>query len=190
MTNLNKKGQDVFGMSFSTIFSIILIVFIVAVAFFAINHFIGLSKCTNVGLFYDDLREEVRDAWSSSSGRYESEFTAKIPQKGLFGTGITHICFGKLSYAPVNPSPGEDGYIKDQLLNKYSLDPNGDHNVFAYPPDAGCDEGLSAIVLKCINADCVTTNDQFFCQPVADDGTVTVKLYKAPEDYKITLMKV
>lgn len=185
----NKRGQDVFGMSFGTIFSIILIIFIIAVAFFAIDHFVGLSKCTNVGLFYDDLREEVRDAWSSSSGRYEADFTAKIPKKGLFGSGIEYICFGTLA---LTPSDSISAGIRDNLLDDYMFDPNSEYNVITFPPDKGCDTGLSAITLKCGSADCVTTQNsagalQFFCKPVADDGTVTVRMTKQSQDYRITL---
>jgi len=176
-------------MSFSMIFAIILIIFIIAVAFFAIKHFVGLSKCTNVGLFYDDLREKVRDAWSSSSGRYEADFTAKIPKKGLFGTGIEYICFGKLIDTPSDATSTD---IKEKLINEYLFDPSSEYNVFAYPPDKGCDSGLGAIVLKCGSADCVNTKDstgasQFFCKPVADDGSITVNLRKKSQDYQITL---
>jgi hypothetical protein len=184
---INKRGQDVFGMSFGTIFSIFIIIFIVAVAFFAIRHFVGLSKCTNVGLFYDELREEVRDAWISSSGRYEADKSFNVPKKGLFGTGIEYICFGKLSDNPVDTSPGGDEEKRDKLIVDYRFDPNGNYNVFAYPPDKGCDSGLSAIILKCGNADCITTQNTFFCKPVLDDGTVTIRMTKQSQDYQITI---
>lgn len=190
MSKANKRGQEVMGMSFGTIFSIILIIFIVAVAFIAIRHFVGLSKCTNVGLFYDDLREEVTDAWSSSSGKYEDEFESKIPKSGLFGTGITHICFGKLSDTPSDTKSNE---LHQKLIEDYLFDPTDEYNVFAYPPNKGCDSGLSAIVLKCGNSQCVNTKQpgadvpQFFCQPVEDDGSIKVKMVKQPQDSQISL---
>lgn len=186
--NKNKKGQGVFGMSFSTIFSIIIIVFIVLVAFLAIRHFVGLSKCTNVGLYYDDLREEVRDAWTSTSGRYQDDFTAKIPTKGMFASGIKYVCFGRLSGQPTDDDATR---IQQDLELEYYYDPTEDYNVFMYPPDSSCDSRLGAIVLECGSSDCVTTKvdgtEQFFCNPIADDGTVSVHLYKQPTDYKITL---
>lgn len=190
----NKRGQEIFGMSFGVIFSIFLIIVLLAVAFFAVEHFVGLSKCTNIGLFYDDLGEKVRDAWSSSSGKYEADFTSKIPKKGLFGTGIDYICFGPLNATPSDSNADEK---QQSLINDYNFDPNGAFNVFAYPPDKGCDTGLGAINLKCGNANCINTNSpslpltpQFFCQPVSDDGSVTVRLVKRSQDYQISLRKV
>ena len=180
-----KKAQGAFGMSFSTIFSIIIIIFIVAVAFFAIRHFVGLSKCTNIGLFYDDLREEVRDAWSSSSGRYESDFEGKLPKSGLFGTGITHVCFGKLSGA----ADSSDSDKKNSLLTDYAFDESDPYNVFMYPPNKDCASGLSAITLRCGSAECVNTGTQFFCVPVQDDGTVKVRMSKQSNEHQITLRK-
>jgi hypothetical protein len=193
MKTTNKKAQEIFGISFNVLFSIFLIIFIIAVAFFVIKHFVGLSKCTNVGLFYDDLREEVRDAWSSSSGRYEADYPAKIPKKGLFGTGIEYICFGTLA-SQFSDDVSRD--IQKKLIEEYLFDESGDYNVFAYPPDKGCDTGMGAIVLKCGSASCVSTKlggtgaSQFFCQPVSDDGTVTVKMTKQSDQYQITLQKV
>jgi len=182
---IKKKGQELFGMSFSTIFSIIIIIFIVAVAFIAIRHFVNLSKCSSVGLFYDDLREKVRDAWSSSSGRYESYFEGKLPNKGMFGTKITHICFGKLSDTPRDNADREK---LDNLITDYTFDRTDSYNVFVYPPDEGCDSGLGAITLKCGSAECVTTENKFFCVPV-EDNKVKVRMTKQSDQYQITLQK-
>lgn len=186
--NKNKRGQSVFGMSFSMIFSIIIIIFILLVAFLAIRHFVGLSKCTNVGLYYDDLREEVRGAWTSTSGRYSQEFTAKVPKKGMFGAGVEYVCFGNLSGTASGSGPDDDGFRKDSLINEYLYDPTGDYNVFMYPPDNACESNLGAIVLKCGSADCVKT-DEFFCKQIEDDGTVSVYMEKQPKDYQITLKR-
>lgn len=183
----NKKGQGVFGMSYSTIFSIFIIIFIVAVAFFAIRHFIGLSVCSNIGLFYDDLREEIRDAWASSSGRYEDVFTSNIPKKGLLGSGITHVCFGRLDNTP--DSDSQDIY--DSLVADPRYDPGTDtFNVFTYPQDKGCGSELGAIEVKCGTANCMATDGNFFCEEVDDDGTISVEMFKRSTDYQITLRPV
>ncbi|MFH1802147.1 MAG: hypothetical protein ABH864_01710 [archaeon] len=186
MNSINKKGQGVFGMSFSTIFSIIIIIFILLVAFLVIRHFADLSKCTNVGLYYDDLREEVRDAWTSTSGRYLDEFTAKVPKKGMFGAGVEYVCFGNLTDTPTDADSTD---MQESLEREYLYDPTEGYNVFMYPPDNACESNLGAIVLKCGSADCATTDGRFFCQPIADDGTVSVYMYKQPTEYKITLMR-
>lgn len=187
----NKKAQEIFGMSFGTIFSIIIIVFIISVAFFAIRHFVGLSKCTNIGLFYDDLREEVKDAWTSTSGRYRDEFTLKLPKSGIFGTGIQYVCFGKLSGATGSGTISEQN--KNSLIDDFDYDPAGNYNVFMYPPNVGCDQSLSAIYLKCGSSDCVNTKisdvDQFFCKPIEDDGTVKIWLNKESTDYQVSILE-
>ncbi|MBU0907418.1 MAG: hypothetical protein KKD18_02465 [Nanoarchaeota archaeon] len=191
----NKKAQGVFGMSFSMIFSIFIIIFIISVAFFAIRHFVGLWRCSSVGLYYEDLREEVRDAWSATSGWYQDEWTGELPS-GMFGTGITHVCFGDLS---ATTDPGSWASIKDELIKKYRYNPNGGENVFMYPPDKACASDLGAITLKCNGADCMTTEisvntpsgvvmqPKFFCVEVKKDGKVSVWLVKKSTDYKVTV---
>jgi len=72
-----KKAQEVFGMSFGVIFSIILIVFILVVAGIAINHFLGLKKCTQLGLFIEDFANEGGDidkAWNSQRFTDEASY--------------------------------------------------------------------------------------------------------------------
>lgn len=184
-------------MSFSTIFSIFIIIFIISVAFFAIDHFVDLWKCSSIGLYYDDLKEEVRDAWASTSGWYQDEFTSKIPKGGLFGTDIDFVCFGNLSDATVTTGAGTDwSHIKNNLTFTYRYNPHGSQNVFMYPPDEACSSDLGAITLKCDSVDCVTTDvtlgsgvteSRFFCVPVQEDGTISVWLLKKPTDSKVTI---
>ena len=61
---MNKRGQ--IDISFGMIFSIILIIAVVGVAFYVINNFIELKKCTEIGLFYDDLKKYIDEAWQST----------------------------------------------------------------------------------------------------------------------------
>ena len=58
----NKKAQGVFGLSFSVIFSIFLIIFFVIIAFIVIKSFLGTQKCAQVALFKDDFQNEIKKA--------------------------------------------------------------------------------------------------------------------------------
>lgn len=193
----NKRGQGIFGMSFSTIFSIFIIIFIISVAIWAITHFVGLWKCSAIGLYYDDLREEVRDAWSGTTGWYQDSWTGEIPKEGLFGTGIEYVCFGRLSADASSVGGGRDWTsIKTSLIDDHRYIPTGTQNVFMYPPDKACAKDLGAITLRCDTVDCVTTEidiggtltEKFFCVPI-EDNEATVWMVKSPTQTKITLLE-
>src|SRR3989344_725215 len=91
----SKRGQEVMGMSISTILSIFIIAIIIAVAIYAIVHFLNINKCANVGLFYDSLQSEVNKAWAS--GRYIDVFEKEIVSSGALKTSVEFVCFGNLS---------------------------------------------------------------------------------------------
>src|SRR3990167_1258347 len=55
----NKRGQHTTSIPFGIIFSIILIVFFIVIAFIAIRFFLDLGQVTEVELFYDRLQEKI-----------------------------------------------------------------------------------------------------------------------------------
>src|SRR3989338_5676039 len=130
-------------MSFGMLFSIILIVVILATAFFVINHFLGLQKCTDTGFLYTGLQEEVDKAWKSSS--YQDLFSAKVP------SGIDFVCFGNMTQLASN---SEDNKKQNELENELY---NPDHNVFLYPVIEACSSDLASYKLDHANI------TQFFC---------------------------
>lgn len=84
--NSSKKAQSgVFGMPFSVLFSIFLIIFFIATAFIAIRFFLRFQSDSQIGFFLSDLQDEIDDAWEaqSSSKSYD----------GFLPTKVTHICF-------------------------------------------------------------------------------------------------
>ncbi|MBU0761009.1 MAG: hypothetical protein KJ600_01325 [Nanoarchaeota archaeon] len=181
MIKKGKKGQGLFGMSFSVIFSIIIIIFIIAVAFFAIKHFVGLNKCTQVGFFYKDFQDEIEKAWTSG-GRYVGDYEGTLPNSGLFGTKLTKVCFGKLN----SLNSGTFETIRQELL--YDFNEDGTANIFLYPAEEAC-AGLESYTLKCRNgnSECMTTEENFFCVDIGKNGEVIVKLNKKTTD---TLVEV
>src|SRR3989344_1301917 len=91
----NKKAQEILGLSYGTIFGIIIIIAMVTVAFYAIAHFLSLNKCQQVGTFYQDFQDEINTAWRS--GFYQGNFEGSIPSSGLLRAGITKVCIGNVN---------------------------------------------------------------------------------------------
>ena len=72
-----KKGQ--MKMSFGMIFSIILIIIFLIIAFYAIQKFMGLQQNIQVNQFADSLKSDVDKMWRGSQG--SQEFTYSLPSK-------------------------------------------------------------------------------------------------------------
>lgn len=87
--DISKKSQESIGMSFTMIFSIILMIFFVVAAFIAINYFLDMQKCTQITNFIDDFTKEVDEAWRAP--RAETAFSARLP------SNIEKICFANIS---------------------------------------------------------------------------------------------
>ena len=77
------------GLPFGMIFSIILVVVFVVIAFMAIGNFLDIGKSAGVGLFYTELQEAVDNSWRGQSS--ETIFKINLPN------GIDTICFSNLS---------------------------------------------------------------------------------------------
>jgi len=109
-------------MSFAMIFSIIIIIAILGVAIYVINTFLGLQKCTEQSLFYDELQKEVDRVWNSE--RTVTTFTGRLPR------GVDSVCFGNSD--SVNPAYREEY----EVFRRYF---RVDANLFLYPPEQACD---------------------------------------------------
>src|SRR3989344_6292626 len=83
-----KKGvrKAQFEMSFSMIFSIILIAVFLVVAFIAINAFLGVRCSTEQGKFMQDLQSEVTRIWKGAGEDKTIEFK-------INGCDFTQVCF-------------------------------------------------------------------------------------------------
>tara|TARA_Y100000034_G_C6899961_1_gene415836 strand:- start:1950 stop:2444 length:495 start_codon:yes stop_codon:yes gene_type:complete len=164
---MNKRGQGVFGMSFGMIFSIIVIIAIIGVAFYVITFFLDLGNCSEIGFFYDDLQEEVDRAWQG--GASQDVFSKALP------SGISHVCFGDLNTAGLL---GKDEEIRDELF--YSV--RDDMNVYMYPSRKACDGDLAYYDLEHVSL------EGFFCvEPL--NGKVEVKISKEVTDALVKVEK-
>ncbi len=124
-----KRGQGVFGLSFGMIFSIIIIVAIIAVAFYVISFFLKTNECTKVGLFFNSLDKETQKAWKSAS--YRGTFEGDLPKN------VESVCFGDFNSLNI----GKDYRDEAAQLKDYFYGVN--KNVFLLPPSSGCEESLA-----------------------------------------------
>ncbi len=154
---LNRKGQEVFGMSFGMIFAIILIIFIIATAFYVIRYFLNLQNCTETSFLYDNMQKEVDRAWKSNI--YSDKFSSRVP------SGIEAVCFGDLN-------AGADSSIKREIGDSVV---GNNKNVFLYPVSKSCGVKLASYNLK--NADI----SGFFCINTKS-GKLEVNLTKGSFD--------
>lgn len=136
-----KRGQ--IQLSFSVIFSIIIIIALLAVSFYIISAFLDTSECEKIGLFYNDLNENVEKAYVSSF--YRDTFVGKLP------SGITSVCFGNLSL----------GNTETEEYKAFRNKKNS--NAFLYPPNKACSGELSDYNVRHLN------NVEFLCFPVENN---------------------
>jgi len=159
---MRKRGQ--LKLSFGMIFSIFIIIAILATAFYVISYFLNLSKCSQIGFFYQDLDDDVNKAWASDI--VEETFKGSVPSK------IKSVCFGDLDAD--NPLFAEE----QKSLRKYYR--RTTNNVYLYPSSEACNRESGAFNLA------RAETGYFFCVET-DDGNIEVKLVKGSFDAKVNL---
>jgi len=114
--NLNKKAE-IFGMSFSMIFSIILIVFFILVAFIGIRAFLNYQKSIQISLFITDFQGKIDEAWNCA-GACNFRFNSTIP------SSVNYICLIDFANVPKNAGNIEVELYDDIRKEGYSIDRN------------------------------------------------------------------
>jgi hypothetical protein len=165
MKKREKKAQ--IQLSFGMIFSIIIIIATLVVAFYVISYFLNLNKCTQIGLFYSSLQGEVNKAWQADM--IQKTFAGKLP------SGIAKLCFGNSSQMPLQEDREEYEYFKSHAKTGY--------NMLFYPAGKACDGELAFNKLEHIRT------DNFFCVPVKS-GNAGVVLFKESTDALVKLRKI
>jgi len=153
----NKSGQNVMGMSFGVIFSIILIIFIIVVAGIVIKTFLKTGDCARIGMFLDEndktsFKFAVEKAWKSPG--IDFDYEAKLP------SSLEYVCFA-------NFSSGINGRWEDigEEINVYE-----DENLFLYPIDNSCNQPAHKI--EHLNIAEITKTDNPYCIPVFNGKAV------------------
>ncbi len=107
--SLTNRGQ--MKISFGMIFSIILIILFIFVAFYAITKFLDLQKTVQISKFYDNLQSDIDKIWKSSQGSQEIVYT--LPSK------IKAVCFVDSDYENLRFDSEE--FIEGKLLKNIDL---------------------------------------------------------------------
>ena len=164
---MQRKGD--LSLSFGMIFSIILIIGILGVSFYAINYFLDLKKCTDYGLFIQDFEKKVVDAYNSDS--IKLTFTGSLP------SAIKEVCFGSFKSSSTLP--------EYQEIKRVYGSTNG--NMFFYPIASAVDICGKAAYrnIEHLNTDRL---GGFTCFQVKS-GKLTLKLEKGSFDDSVFIIK-
>jgi hypothetical protein len=85
---MRKRGNKAqMQISFGMIFSIILIIFFIAFAFFGIKKFLGVNDEIASKKIVSDLNSDIEKMWKSSKGSREVSYS--VPR------GVDAVCFGE-----------------------------------------------------------------------------------------------
>ncbi len=162
-----KRGQ-LFGLSFSMIFSIILIVVFLAIAFIAIRAFLTTQDCAKIGIFVDDFKNRVDKAWASQ--QEDSQFKGSLPNN------LEYVCFFDLD----NKNTGVNSDIGD-ALNVFE---GTGSNMFFYPVGKACSAPRHNI--NHLDIQKITSGRNPYCIKV-DNGNVNLNLKKGFNDRLVSI---
>ena len=166
----NKKGQGIFGMGFGMIFSIILIIFFIAVAFIVIRSFLETKNCAQIGIFAEEFQTEIDKTWNSQSSNFE--FKGRLPTK------IKYVCFADLS-RPISAT-GIEGNIGREL----GVYEGPIANMYLYPPEPACNMVYHEI--NHLDLDEIISQKNPYCFN-ADEGNIKIQIEK---DFNEKLVRV
>jgi hypothetical protein len=161
-----RKAQETIGMSFGTIFSIILIIFFIIVAFIAIRYFLELRSCTEISSFVNELQSGIDTAWNSQKSDFE--FKSNLP------SGIKQVCFFNYSKS----------LSKGDISEEISFYSNLENNLYLYPQAKACD--IPSFTLKHINLLEITKIKNPYCIPV-ENGKIIIRIQKSFDSAQVTL---
>lgn len=116
MKRKNKKAE-IFGMSFSMIFSIILIVFFIYIGFIGIRYFLCTQKASQTGFFVNDLKNKIAEARACDK-ECDFPFKASVP------SAVDYICFINVTQEVRNANDIEKNFYNEILKGKYILKDN------------------------------------------------------------------
>ena len=163
-----KRSQQILGISFGVIFSLILIVFFIAIAFIVIKHFLTLQNCTELGIFVDNFKADVQKSWSSPIDSHV--FPGNLP------SSIEYVCFADFSRS----LKGKNSDIGNEL----SLFEGKNAQLFFYPSSKACDMPYHPIAH--LNMDVILLKDNPYCIPVTD-GSVKILIKKDSGEALVTV---
>ena len=166
----SKRSQQILGLSFGVIFSIILIIFFILITFIVIKSFLSTKSCAQLGIFKSKLENEVKNSWNSQY--VSSKFKGVLPSK------VKKVCFSDLSsqFKGVNRDIGEE----------FSVYEGNNKNMFFYPIESACE--IPAHNIPHINLDLLTINENPYCINV-ENGIIEIQIEKKINDRLVSLLR-
>jgi len=155
----NKKAQGIMGMGFGTIFSIILIILFVVIAFMVIRAVLNSQKCAQVNLFVEDFRNDVKTIWNGGGDR-------EIQNQNL-PKGIEFVCFANLT------KPITARGVLEEVGFDLTLYEGTNSNIFLYPEESACNRPYYQV--EHLDLDKITSESNPKCF-VVEDGKVKIRV--------------
>jgi hypothetical protein len=105
------KKRGTIELSFGMIFSIILVVVFLAIAFYAIKKFLDFQNDLKIEQFKDNLQKDIDDLWRSPKGDYQGVYV--LPSK------VQSVCFVNDPYQNLVFNPEN---IAGKLINHIDIE--------------------------------------------------------------------
>lgn len=164
----SKRAQQILGIGFGVMFSIILIVFIVATAVYVIYTFVDAQKCAQIGLFIGAIQDKVKDVWDAPSGT--NTFKRALPTK------IDYLCI-------VDFTKDRYGEFED-LGFKIWVYKNHKTNAVFYPNNKACQ--TPDFKIDHLDLDYITSKNNPQCFKI-NDGEIELDIEKKLNENKVII---
>jgi uncharacterized protein (UPF0333 family) len=164
-----KRGQ--LQLSFGMIFSIILIIIFISVAFYAVVKLLEFQRSVQVASFLNNIEADIDSVWKSGGSQQR---TYPLPSR------IKKVCF--VDYLGTkNEKIYEEG-IWEELRNFFYET----ENMFFYPANSA--GKIKARAVKNINLEKITNEENPFCIENTE-GKVTMKISMDVGESLVTISK-
>jgi len=127
--DLKNRKAEVFGMSFSMIFAIIMIVFFIVVAFIGIRFFLGWQKNAQIISFVQNLEAKINEVWNPG-------IEVSTSYSGVLPSGIEWVCFVNWN---LNITSNANDLEKGVISEIKSKGINFRDNFYLYAPSTNLD---------------------------------------------------
>lgn len=171
---MKNKRAEIFGMSFSMIFSIILIVFFIIVAFVGFKYFFKWQKCNELTMFVNDFEFRIEEVWKSDLGA-SINFSSTLPSE------IEYVCIMNLKNQTISATNKEQDLFNIMKSSLYGKSIND--NLYFYSPDSPlCVKSKNSKDIKYINLQqknpiCIKViNKKFFVKIEKDNQTPLINI--------------
>ncbi|MEM4318484.1 MAG: hypothetical protein QW244_01475 [Candidatus Pacearchaeota archaeon] len=164
-----KKAKKAFELSFTFLFSLILIAVFIFVAIWAIKNFLELKDSTMIRTSINDINTVVIEVWQAEEAQRIETF--------IFPTTVTQICFANLSELITTTSTDLTSTDLDPYKSLYK---NTDKNLFVLPFKLRNKYNLEgAYAIKCGEVNCLNFTNPTCFNVVK--GKVTLTFVGMPE---------